>query len=392
MGWKWRESNAQDVTLPLQPDWKEVWGLAPYSGGFIIVVKAYRSEYIDVWHDGIYFLANAGGALEKVSLSGCGAIHDVVVKGGVATWLCRSFDDQWSLIDTAPGRQDITRTVNLSNEHEWLRIGFGDGSLLLVGADRIYREGGENWDAIFISDSPDRELPRFDMDSARQDEKEFFFPHRSATPFEHGGYLYFQVEDDGNSPDLYRLEIANADTDLEHVEDFFVDKYIGRWVFPVGDSGIDEFGDLWLAGHNTGTLFRIRQDGEVHIASVRHNLDFDGTLDEVSTPEDWREKLPVGAILFADGQMYLAGNDGIARVSNGVVESVIRFVYPEGMSREPYIRHPQYDYHIKPQRLGRFADGSFVSGDRFDGVYVLVRKNDGYELVIPNVSQSQREM
>ena len=392
LGWKWRESNAQDVTLPPQPDWKEVWGLTPYSGGFIIVVKGYRSEYIDVWHDGIYFLGNAGGALEKVSLGDCGVIHDVVVRDGIATWLCRSSDDQWSLIDTAPGHQDIARTVKLSKEHEWLRIGIGRGGLLLVGADRVYREVGQNWDAIFVSDSPDREFPRFDMDSVREDVNEFFFPRRSATPFEHGGYLYFQVKDTGNATDLYRLEIGKEDADLESVRDFFVDKYIGRWKFPVADSGIDESGDLWLAGHKTGTLFRIRQDGEVHIASMSHNLNFDGSLDKVSTPEDWREKLPVGAIFFADGKMYLAGNDGIARVSNGVVEPVIRFVYPEGMSRAPYIRHPQYDYHIKPQRLGRFADGSFVIGDSSDGVYVLIRKDDGYELVIPGVSQSHREM
>ncbi len=392
LGWKWRESNAQDVTLPPQPDWKDVWGLTPYSGGFIIVVKGYRSEYIDVWHDGIYFLGNAGGALEKVSLGDCGVVHDVVVRDGVATWLCRSFGQQWSMIDTVPGLNDVRRKVDLPEEHDWLRLGVGDGSLLLVGSGRVYREDREDWHTIFESGSPYRDAPKFDNDLAPADAKEFFFPHRSATPFEHGGYLYFQVEDDGNSPDLYRLEIANADADLEHVKDFFVDKYIGRWVFPVGDSGIDESGDLWLAGHNTGTLFRIRQDGEVHIASVRHNLDFDGSLDEVSTPEDWREKLPVGAILFADGKMYLAGNDGIARVGNGVVEPVIRFVYPEGMSREPYTSPPQYDYHIKPQRLGRFADGSFVIGDRFDGVYVLVRKNDGYELVIPGVSQSPREM
>ena len=109
-------------------------------------------------------------------------------------------------------------------------------------------------------------------------------------------------------------------------------------------------------------------------------------------PADWRENLPVGAILHDDGSIFVAGVDGIARVIDGEVEPIVQFVYPDGMDRVPYTSRPQYDYHVKPQRLGMFADGSFVIGDRYDGVYVLVKHDDGYRISFPPIAQSRREI
>ena len=150
----WRKNKAQNLTLPPQPDWEDIWAIAAYSDGFIIVAKGYRANHRDVWHDGIYFLAKAGDVLQKVKVRGCRVIHDVIVREGVATWLCRSRNGKWSLIETSSGRDNTSRTVDLPNKHSWLRLGTSGDTLLLVAADRIYRDGGDNWDTAFKSNSP----------------------------------------------------------------------------------------------------------------------------------------------------------------------------------------------------------------------------------------------
>ncbi len=394
LNWGWVPGPAAEVTLPPQPDWHDIWGLHAYDGGFLVVTKRFRASYSPVWHDGIYFLGSPGGRLERVKVSGCLYQHDVIVRDDAATWLCRSFQGEWSLVTTGPGDTGATRTVVLDTDHDWLRLGHGEAGLLLVGADRIYREDGEDWDAIYEAPSATRDFNLFDQDKDYDAEAnpETFLPQRSATPIEHGGYIYFHVEDSGNETDLYRLSLSGSSKNLENAQEFIAGHYIGPWSFRVGDIGVDDSGTLWIASHGLGVLVAVESNGEVGIASIFGSLDFSGPIDDIERPADWRENLPTGAILHENGSIVLAGVDGIATVIDGEVEPLVRFVYPEGMDRVPYTSRPQYDYHVKPQRLGMFEDGSFVIGDRYDGVYVLVKHEGGYRLRLPDVAQSIREI
>ncbi len=394
LNWEWIPGSAFEVTLPRQPDWHDIWGLHAYDGGFLVVTKRYRRSYNPIWHDGVYFLDSPNGLLERVEVSGCLYQYDVIVRNDAAIWLCRAHDGDWTLVTTGSGEADAPRNVTLNAEHDWLRLGHGETGLLLVGADRIYREDGEDWDVIYQAPSATRDFNLFDQDRDfdADENPEPFLPQRSATPIEHGGYVYFHVEDSGNGTDLYRLALSDDKGDLENAQTFIARRYLGNWGFRVGDIGIDEDGTLWITSHSTGALFSVEPNGDVGIAAIFHNLSFDKPIDELERPDDWRDKLPAGAILHDDGSILLAGVDGIARVTDGAVEPVVRFVYPDGMDREPYTSRPQYDYHVKPQRLGMFEDGSFVIGDRYDGVYVLIKDEDGYRISFPPVAQSTREI
>ena len=394
LDWKWASGVGYEVTLPRRPDWQDVWGLYEYDGGFLIVTKAYRRSYIPIWHDGVYFLGTPSGQLERVEVSGCFYQHDVIVRDDSATWLCQSANGDWKLVATSPGETDDVRDVVLDAEHDWLRLGKGVSGPLLVGADRIYRECGEGWEVIYQASSAIRDFNLFDIDDDVDEGKhpESFLPRRSATPIEHGEHVYFLVEDSGNETDLYRLVLSGESGDLENAQDFIARNFFGNWSFRVGDISVDDAGTLWIASHGLGVLFSIEPDGIIGIASFHNNLNFSGSIDEVKGPSDWRENLPTGAILHDGDGIILAGVDGIASVVDGDVSSVVRFVYPDGMDRIPYTSRPQYDYHVKPQRVGRFEDGSFVIGDRYDGVYVLVKSDDGYQIRIPAVGQSTREI
>ncbi|KGJ89504.1 hypothetical protein [Colwellia psychrerythraea] len=105
---------------------------------------------------------------------------------------------------------------------------------------------------------------------------------------------------------------------------------------------------------------------EIEIASIFNKLTH---VDELNTESqsDWKEFLPTGAITFVGDTMYLASTNGVAKVKDGNITPLTYFTYPEGMKRTPYTSSPQYGFHIKPQRLGVFNNGSFIIGDRFDG-------------------------
>jgi len=394
LNWDWKRGSASEVTLPRQPDWHEVWGLHKYDRGFLVVAKRYRRSYQSVWHDGVYFLDSPEGSLERVDVSGCLQEHDLIVRDDSATWLCRSMEGDWTLVTIAPGRTRATRKLTLDTEHDWLRLGQGQSGLLLVGADKIYREKGQGWEVIYRAPHPTRDFNLFDQDGDfdADENPDPFLPHRSATPIEHGQYVYFLVEDPGNDTELYRLDLSGDDSDLENVRRAIVQDLIGNYDFRASDMRLDESGRLWISGSRPGVLLSVGPDGAVSLASIFHNLKFKGPLDEIEPPGNWRRKLPTGAILHDGESILLAGVDGVAKVVDRKVEPVVRFVYPDGMDREPFTSRPQYDYHLQPQRLGRFDDGSFVIGDRHNGVYVLVKDKDGYRLKIPGIARSIREI
>lgn len=394
LSWEWTTEPGTEVIVPRQPDWQDVWGLYQYDAGFLVVTKGFRRSYKSVWHDGVYFLDSPNGQLERVEISGCNLQHDVIVQEELATWLCQSYKGQWTLVTTSPGDPDVRRDIELAGEHDWLRLGVGESGLLLVGADRIYREIDDGWKEIYRSGVAVREYNLFDQDDdfREQDQPDPFLPHRSAAPVEHRGYVYFLVENSGNETDLYRLDLDDKDGDLENAQQFISRDYFGNWAFRVSDINVSDTGELWIASHGLGVLFSVEPDGEVGVASIHNNISFSGPIDKLKKPSDWRENLPTGAILHDKGGMILAGVDGIARVNDGRVSPIVRFIYPDGMDRVPYISLPQYDYHVKPQRLGMFEDGSFVIGDLYDGVYILVNKEGGYRFRIPAVAQTTLEM
>jgi hypothetical protein len=379
LGWNWFASESAEAELPLRREGMDVWGLYPFDEGFLVVFKDYRRSYNPVWHDGIHFLASADAELSPVEVTACAKIHDVLVRDGAAHWLCRQANSTargWRIVTTRPDGVIAKRDFELPAEHAWLRLGSGLTGLLLIAPDRVYRDLRGAWVVAFVASSRTREAPAFDSDA--NDRADDYLPQRSATPIEHGGFLYFQIEDNGNSVDLYRLDLSRPDADLEDAYDFLGYRYVGKWVFRVSDVVRDPSGDLWIANDNLGSIYRIGGDGRLGLAAIVHTAQIEGPLKDITPKEDWRTRIPVGAILLADDSMYLAGNDGIVNVRDSAIRSVVRFVYPPGMEQTPFTSRPQYDYHVRPQRLGMFKDGSFVIGDSYDGIYVLKKSGDTY--------------
>ena len=175
--------------------------------------------------------------------------------------------------------------------------------------------------------------------------------------------------------------------DLEGADKVFVYDYIGRWSVRVSSIETSNYENLWIGTPRKGTLVKLSLSGEVKFASLFNNLT---PLENISTNYEtpWRERLPTGAISFFNGKMYLASTNGIVSVENGKITPIVYFVYPDGINRTPYVNRPQYDYHVKPQRLGVFNDGSFVIGDRFDGVYLLIKNRESFEFIIPEISKN----
>ena len=76
------------------------------------------------------------------------------------------------------------------------------------------------------------------------------------------------------------------------------------------------------------------------------------------------------------------------KVESGKITPIVYFTYPKGMDRVPYGSRPQYDYHIRPRRLGMFGDGSFIIGDDFSGVYIVQKVGNNYQFYLPSISTS----
>jgi hypothetical protein len=389
LGWSWKTISAPEVLLPKQPDNKDVWGLEPYENGFIVTLKGWRKEPKSVWHDGIYFINVESKELKPVTIQGCPEIHDVIVREKVAQWLCKDNDD-WTLITTEPSTALKRLVLKLPTQAEWLRLGKSNDGLLIISQDSIFELKSDTPNQIYQAKSSQRQYPIFDSDGiGNQKEGEFFFPQRSATPLLFDGAVYFQVEDSGNETDLYRMKLSAQD--LEGADDIFVYDYIGGWSVNVSSLAIDNKENLWLGTPRKGTLVKLTRGDDIKFASLFNSLT---PLEEITTDhqKDWRELLPTGAILFSDETLYLASSTGIVSVKNGEITPIVYFVYPDGMERTPYTSSPQYGYHIKPQRLGKFEDGSFIIGDRFDGVYLLLKNGKSHEFFLPIISEEAHHL
>jgi len=387
LGWKWKGIDAPTVELPKRPDWNQVWGIQPFDTGFILITKKWRRSFNSTWHDGIYFLKTPNSPLQPVKVEDCQNIEDVVYLNGKTNWLCSNVMNEWSLLTTQNKKLINKKPIELTSEFQWLRLGISGKKLLLISEQRIYKQSENDWNEVYKASSPDRKYPQFDFDWRDRDESEFFFPHRGKTPIEFAGHVYFQVRKSGNESSLYRLDINRKDEDLEEVRDFFVLDYIGRYVFHVSDIAIDKDNTLWVGTSGNDHIFNISSKGKTRIGSVFGDIGIKGSIDDHKKPKDWRKRLPTGAILIKDEGMYLAGTDGIVLMRDDKVTPTVYFTYPEGVDRTPYTSSPQYSYHVRPQRLEMFQDGSFILGDMYDGVYVLIKEGSDYHFVIPTISQ-----
>ncbi len=382
--WKWVSNKAPTAVLPLQPKFHDIWGLEPYGDGYLVVVKKWRKNFNPVWHDGIYFLSSSTANLRPVRVESCPAIYDVVVVEKVASWLCKDPEEGWSIVTTAYHSKPTKRILNNIPDQEWLRLGKGETGLIVISSDAIYRESSGSLNKIYTASSPTREHPKFDHDEDSRTGPEYFFPHRSSIPLEHKGAIYFQVENTGNETDLYRLPLKG--NDLEGFDKIFLYDYVGNWQIHTSDFAVGDGSELWIGSPKSGTLVKISNNGEVKIASLFNQLSHINSIDDRKNPSNWKTHLPTGAIHVRGSTMFLAGTNGIAKVEQGKVTPIVYFTYPNGMARTPYILRPQYNYHIKPQRLGLFGDGSFIIGDRFSGVYIIQKTDNGYEIYLPSIS------
>ncbi|WP_033083873.1 DUF6794 domain-containing protein [Colwellia psychrerythraea] len=233
LNWKWTSNEAPEAVLPLQPKFKDVWGLEPYNGGFIVIIKGWRKEFNTIWHDGIYFINSTSQQLNPISLNKCPEIHDVVIENETAHWLCKE-KRSWSIVSTNPFLETIKRELYNPSQTDWLRLGKSKESLLVISPDTIYEEQSGKLTAIYKASSATREYPHFDHDGLGQETKEeYFFSQRSATPIKFNGAVYFQVEDTGNETDLYRLKLTEED--IESADEIFIHDYIGRWAIHVSN-------------------------------------------------------------------------------------------------------------------------------------------------------------
>ena len=387
LDWEWVSNDAPTAILPRNPDFFDVWGLMPYAGGYIIVIKKYRQNFNPIWHDGIYFLSSQNGELKPVSLEICSEIHDVVVINEIANWLCKETDKSWSLISTTQNSKPIKKILENIQETEWLRLGKGSEGILLISSDTIYQVNSNTTQKVFIATTSTRERLKFDSDSDNRTDPEYFLPHRSATPIEHQGAIFFQVENTGNDTDLYRLRLDGVD--LESLHEIYLYDYVGNWGVNNTDLAIGNENELWLGSSSFNTLVKINKNGNIGIASLFSKTFHINSIDDSTKNNDWRKHLPTSAILIDRNDIYLAGGNGIAKVTQGKITPIVYFTYPKGMERIPYTSRPQYDYHIRPQRLGMFADGSFVIGDSYNGVYVLKKIGDDYRFYLPSVSENK---
>ncbi|MDK2595735.1 DUF6794 domain-containing protein [Pseudoalteromonas obscura] len=382
LGWQWKTHQAPKALLPKQPNNKDVWGLEPYDSGFIVTVKGWRKIPKNIWHDGIYFISAKSTQLSPVSVQGCPEIHDVIVRGNQAQWLCKE-NTEWSIITTQPKAPSTRQTLHLPTQFDWLRLGKSKTGLIIVSQDAIYTLGSDKLTQLFQAASSTRQYPEFDSDGyGNHQADEFFFPQRSATPLLFNNAVYFQIEDTGNETDLYRLKLT--ETDIESAKKFFVHKYIGRRAVNISNIAIDNHDNLWIGTPNNGTLVKLSKSGDTKFASIFNNLTPQKTI---STEHQihWQALLPTSAILISDEVMYLASSNGIVTVQNNEITPVVYFDYPLGMNRAPYTAAPQYNYHIKPQRLGKFNDGSFILGDRHDGVYLLMNNGSSFDFYLPEI-------
>ncbi|NEO88309.1 MAG: hypothetical protein F6J87_29235 [Spirulina sp. SIO3F2] len=316
-----------------------------------------------------------------------------MVRENVATWLCRDSGFRakgWRLVTTSPGIDNVTNDLDFELKHDWLRLGLGQSNLVIVAPDRIYRQQGTQWPVIYQAESQTRQYPKFDQDET-DTEDEYFFPQRSATPVEYGDFFYFLVEDDGNTTDLYRLQFSLENEDLEAASSFLAYRFVGNYVFHISDIYVEN--DLWIANHEyTGSVYQINNHGDIYMASLHNNVIFDGKIQDIKIPENWKMRLPVGAISSRDGDLFLAGTDGIVKVTDSLIQPIVYFVYPKGMSRTPYTSRPQYDYHIRPQRLAILSDGSFIIGDSYDGIYIVRNEGNSYSIGFPEISEKPRNI
>lgn len=384
--WEWTTNSAPETVLPLQPKFHDIWGLEPYASGYLVVVKKWRKSFNSIWHDGIYFLSSPTASLRPVKVESCPEIHDLVVVRKVASWLCKGPDEGWSIVTTAYNSKSTKIFLKNIPDQKWLRLGKGETGLIVVSSDAIYRESSGELIKIYQASSPTREYPIFDNDEGSRAETEYFFPHRSSTPLEYNGAIYFQVENTGNETDLYRLPLKESD--LEGFDKIFVDDYVGNGLIRTSNYVLGSEGELWIGSPQNGTLVKIKENGELEIAALFNSLEHIDSFDDRNKAENWKTHLPTAAIHVEGNTMFLAGTNGIAKVEEGQVTPIVYFVYPSGVNRAPYTSSPQYDYHIKPQRLGLFDDGSFIIGDRFDGVYIIQKVEKGYEIYLPSVSKN----
>lgn len=384
LDWEWVSNHAPLVELPLQPEFHDIWGLEPYGGGFLVVVKKWRKSFNPIWHDGIYFLSSPTASLKPVELKSCPEIYDLVVVENVANWLCKGTDEGWSIVSTAYNLKPKKRLLKITPDQEWLRLGKGEAGLIVISSDAIYRESLGSLNTIYTAPSSTREYPKFDHDEGSRTGAEYFFPHRSSTPLEHKGAIYFQVEDTGNETDLYRLSLNG--NDLEGIDKIFVYDYVGNWLIHISSFNVGVDSSLWIGSPKNGTLVKVSENGEIKIASLFNQLSHIDSMDNRKKTDNWKTHLPTAAIHIKGNTMFLAGTNGIAKVEQGKVTPIVYFTYPSGMDRVPYTSRPQYDYHIKPQRLGLFEDGSFIIGDRFDGVYIIQKTVNDYEIYLPSIS------
>ncbi|KZN40766.1 hypothetical protein N483_16690 [Pseudoalteromonas luteoviolacea NCIMB 1944] len=384
LGWQWKTHQAPKALLPKQPTNKDIWGLEPYGNGFIVTVKGWRKTHKNIWHDGVYFISAKSTQLSPVAVQGCPEIHDVIVRGNQAQWLCK-VNNQWSIITTEPATPSTHQALHLPTQFDWLRLGKSKAGLLIISQDAIYTLNSDKLALLFQANSSTRQYPEFDSDGyGNQQASEFFFPQRSATPLLFNNAVYFQVEDTGNETDLYRLKLTEMD--LESANKFFVHKYIGRRAVNISDVAVDNHDNLWIGTPNNGTLVKLDKSGNTKFASIFNSLDPQKTI-TTEHQIHWQALLPTSAILISDEAMYLASSNGIVSVKNNEITPVVYFDYPQGMDRVPYTADPQYGYHIKPQRLGKFNDGSFILGDRFDGVYLLMKNGSSYDFYLPEMTK-----
>jgi hypothetical protein len=181
---------------------------------------------------------------------------------------------------------------------------------------------------------------------------------------------------------VWRLDLRDPRAEFEPAADWVYGSYsMTASVVPAHDSGVW----IGLADPDDRSSLLHVGPGRVRIGVLASRVDYSLLIDEygqLSAPSrawfDRRRDIPARAV-FDDGEsLWLMGVEGIARMKDGVVEPVLAF--------EPI---PRPDWH--PHALARFADGTFLVGDTYSGLFRIAPQGLNYvvtSLVPPELNPS----
>jgi hypothetical protein len=376
IGWSYLDRTVPSVILPKRIDFPGTWKLEPYRNGFLVVVSEQKPIYdifTQTWHSGIYFVASSTAPMQPVKRAGCmGEIHDVVTHNQVTYWLCAK-GKEWQLLAEKADRSTQKMPVNLTSD--WLRIVTSQDSILLMDKKSVYQQDGQQWKPIFTSQHPNLSHPRFEENSIRilNQEIPWSFPEQSDTPHILGSYIYLLAKEDGNTSNIWRLNLQKQNSEMESLKDIFVTNYYGNWARYLSQFIPCKDGSFWMATtsvNSQDTLVHVSAK-ETRIAIYGGQVKFDRQIGDTSPNNPSRQKkISAAAIYFsANNIMYLAGLYGVFQVKQGVVSPVVHFQLPEGTSSDDY--NEGYRRKIQPHRLVQFSDGAFLLGDAYSGLYRL---------------------